>query len=235
MYLSNRDIKWAIESGTLIVIPEPEKDGYGEMSIDLHLDGLDHVKVWDHKKLADFQKTAGGTGGPGSHTHTPLLRLGDFDWDKFSDDYLAVVPDEPPSYPPHVPGCQPVYRRGNEVIIPHGGFVLWTTQEVIGTPKENPEFVTFVNAKSTRARTGILVHFTAPTINSGWNGKITLEIANFGPFTFALKPGDVIAQLIVAHISSRPDLSLMKRKSVTMGQIDPSGQSKSKPRRKKTG
>jgi Ca2+-binding RTX toxin-like protein len=30
---------------------------------------------------------------------------------------------------------------------------------------------------------------TAPTIHAGWWGQVTLEIANLGPFTLALKPG----------------------------------------------
>jgi len=117
-----------------------------------------------------------------------------------------------------------VFSRGQDVILRPYGFLLWTTKEVVGTPEENPELIAFVNAKSTKARTGIMVHFTAPTINSGWKGKITLEIINLGPFTFSLKPGDAIAQLTVATISSRPDPSLRtKKKSATMNQIDPSG------------
>lgn len=40
MYLSNRDIRWAIDRGTLIVDPRPEAlgAGYDETAIDLHLD-----------------------------------------------------------------------------------------------------------------------------------------------------------------------------------------------------
>jgi hypothetical protein len=40
MYLSNRDIKWAIDCGKLIVDPRPEAceppKGYDETGIDLH-------------------------------------------------------------------------------------------------------------------------------------------------------------------------------------------------------
>jgi hypothetical protein len=52
----------------------------------------------------------------------------------------------------------------------------------VGTPAVNPALICFVDGKSTRSRTGILVHLTAPTIHAGWSGKITLEIANVGPF-----------------------------------------------------
>ena len=75
-------------------------------------------------------------------------------------------------------------------------------------------------------------HFTAPTINSGWEGNITLEIINLGPFTFALRPGDAIAQLTVAKITSRPDVKLRpeKKKSETHKQTTPAG----RPAEKKT-
>ena len=49
MYLSNRDIKWAIECGHLIVKPRPEEmsKGYDETSIDLHLDAVKEAQIWD--------------------------------------------------------------------------------------------------------------------------------------------------------------------------------------------
>jgi hypothetical protein len=62
--------------------------------------------------------------------------------------------------------------------------------------------------KNIRARTGILVHLTAPTIHAGRSGNITLEIANVGPFHFALQDNDMMAQLTVAVVMSPPDLSL---------------------------
>jgi dCTP deaminase len=89
---------------------------------------------------------------------------------------------------------------------------------VVGTPVKNPGLICFVNAKSTRARTGILVHFTAPTIHAGWKGKITLEIANLGPFHVVLEENDVVAQLTVATVSSPPDLRLKVGQSQTAAQ-----------------
>jgi deoxycytidine triphosphate deaminase len=64
---------------------------------------------------------------------------------------------------------------------------------------------------------------TAPTIHAGWNGKITLEIANHGPFHLVLKEGDVIAQLTVASITSSPDLKLKISPSQTAGQSHVTG------------
>src|SRR5262245_58261902 len=122
----------------------------------------------------------------------------------FSAEYLI---------PPPAEGTAPdarVVLRGPEVIVRPGGFVLWQTKERVGTSPHTPGLICFVNAKSTRARTGILVHMTAPTIHAGWSGNITLEIANLGPFDFVLREGDPVAQLTVAQISSPPDLTLRR-------------------------
>lgn len=54
MYLSNVDIKAAIDNGSLIVDPRPEHFGcgYDETSIDLHLDNSDMARVWDADSMA---------------------------------------------------------------------------------------------------------------------------------------------------------------------------------------
>jgi dCTP deaminase len=102
-------------------------------------------------------------------------------------------------------------------------FSLWQTKEVVGTPKIDPRYICFIDGKSTRARTGLLVHLTAPTIHAGWDGKVTLEIVNLGPFTFGLSENDVIAQLTVAMISSSPNKSHQDAGSSTIGQTGVEG------------
>ena len=216
MFLSNRDIRQAIADRSLIVAPPPEHfgAGYDPISIDLHLGSIDHAKVWDAETLAKTQRMHGNHEGA-------CLGIGSFGYQDFAEDYLVRVPDEPIEANERVK----VYRCGNTVHVKTGGFLLWTTEETVGTPKENAQFVAFVNAKSTKARMGLLVHFSAPTIESAWSGKITLEIANFGPFVLVLRPGDAIAALTVARISSAPDPALRAKKSVTDNQNDPSGKS----------
>src|SRR5262245_14051187 len=118
-----------------------------------------------------------------------------------------------------------VCLRGRRVIVRPGGFLLWQTKEVVGTPNEGAQLICFVDGKSTKARTGILVHFTAPTIHAGWHGNIVLEIANLGPFTFVLQEDDVISQLTVATISSVPEKTQEKAGSQTMGQVNVKGRS----------
>src|SRR5215212_5574430 len=93
---------------------------------------------------------------------------------------------DPPNYNSHDPK-QLVYKNGSEIFVRTGGFLLWQTKEKVGTPPVDPWFICFVDGKSTRARAGLLVHLTAPTIQAGWSGNVTLEIANLGPFYLLLQ------------------------------------------------
>jgi dCTP deaminase len=226
MYLSSRDIKWAIECGHLIVEPGPEEigEGYDETSINLHLDHIKEAQVWD----LDALKAAERARAKGE----PEVLIGQFNYAEFSERYLIPVP-ELSNIPESDQVGMKVFRRGTQVIVKPSGFLLWQTKELVGTPAKNPALICFVDGKSTKSRTGLLVHLTAPTIHAGWSGKITLEIANVGPFHFVLEEGDVIAQLTVATISSPPDLGLKKSQSATMHQKHVSGKANGKSTRGK--
>lgn len=235
MFLSNRDIKWAIECGKLIVDPPPEhfNAGYDETSIDLHLDAIEKgARVWDIESYARQRSEHG------SRKHAEI-ELGSLEWETLSGDFLIEAPEEGANA--DASDLPRVFRRSDAVIVRPLGFLLWTTKEKVGTPKvdltlskpqRHPELICFVNAKSTRARTGIMVHFTAPTIHAGWTGQITLEITNLGPFDFVLREGDAIAQLTVATIASAPDMNLRKSKQRTHGQVDPTGSPRPSRRKK---
>lgn len=226
MYLSNRDIKWAIECGQLIVKPAPSPEqGYDETSIDLHLGPVSEAKIWNIPQIAKAERDSGRLPKDGA----PELKLGSFKYDEYAPSRQIHVPDEDPG-----DEHQLVFKRGPEVFVRKFGFLLWQTKEIVGTPKidperplhvqQHPQLICFVDAKSTKARTGLLVHFTAPTIHAGWDGTVTLEITNLGPFTFVLRENDAIAQLIVAAISSSPDLTMRKSRSATQGQRKASGE-----------
>src|SRR5438105_4565308 len=136
MFLSNQDIKLAIEDGSLIVDPPPEnfRGGYDPCSIDVHLDDIKFAAVWDIDKFREKMS---------SHGHDADLKLGTFIWQKFAGEYQKPVP-EPESEEEKKRLL--VYRQGQEVSVRPSGFLLWTTKEVIGTPPENPQFICFVNA-----------------------------------------------------------------------------------------
>ena len=113
-------------------------------------------------------------------------------------------------------------RRGDEIIVRPHGFVLWQTRERVGTPDDDAQFIGFVDGKSTKARAGIVVHLTAPTIHTSWAGYVTLEIVNLGPFDLVLAEGDVVAQVIFAQVTKPPKL-IMRDTSVTYDQKSASG------------
>lgn len=56
-----------------------------------------------------------------------------------------------------------------------GAFVLAQTAERIGMPHD---LMGFVEGRSSWARAGISIHLTAPKIDPGFNGTITLEMTN---------------------------------------------------------
>lgn len=144
------------------------------------------------------------------------LRIGRFEYSKFAPKYLK---------PPASNKDDLVFRRGHQIVIKPQGFLLWQTKERVGTPEEGANLICFIDGKSTRARTGLLVHLTAPTIHASWSGKVTLEIANLGPFHFVLEEGDVIAQITVAMISSIPAENMKRAGSVTYRQTEVTGSS----------
>ena len=58
MFLSNRDIKSAIDDGKLIVKPL-YTNSIKETSIDLHLDCIDQAMVWNIEKLKEHNNNHG--------------------------------------------------------------------------------------------------------------------------------------------------------------------------------
>lgn len=85
-------------------------------------------------------------------------------------------------------------------------FVLCQTIERVDftLPAGKFRYCARVEGRSSLARCGVLVHFTAPTIHAGWAGRITLEIANLGPVNFLLYPEMFICQLIIEQVLTPP-------------------------------
>jgi deoxycytidine triphosphate deaminase len=152
MYLSDRDLEYAISCGKLVFRPAPEK--IDATSIDLHLDAISEAKIWNIGKFSQHEAAAGRS--------RPELRIARYNLATFGEDYLIGPPEEQPSGP-----LESVVRRGRQIVVRPLGFLLWQTKEVVGTnPDKNADLICFVDGKSTRARAGILVHLTAPTIHT---------------------------------------------------------------------
>jgi dCTP deaminase len=204
MFLCDRDLVWAIQTRDLIVDPAPGADlkGIGPTSIDLHLDSVKQAKVWNLAKFKERGEIHGQS--------DPLLPLGSFKYEQFATEYHM---------PPREDKNDLVYRDGSRIIVKPHGFLLWQTKELVGTPEEGARLICFVEGRSKLARTGLVVHMTAPTIHAGWGAwNITLEISNLGPFHFVLQEGDAIAQLTVATISNIPARNMRESGSETVGQ-----------------
>lgn len=102
-------------------------------------------------------------------------------------------------------------------------FVLARTMEYVDFPlNPNEDGVCYsarVEGRSSLARCGILVHFTAPTIHAGFSGSITLEMINLGPHEFLLIPEMSVCQLIIEEVKGRPVMAPNQFK----GQTSPAG------------
>ena len=138
MYLSDREILTAIANGTWIVTP-PEGVGAAKVdptSLDLRLDHVREAKIWDVAKLTERNVIAG--------FKEPVVRLGTFKYPRFADEYLIA----PPKYDEdNIQGD--VFTKDDAILVRPGGFLLWQTKEKIGTPAESPNFICFIDGKST--------------------------------------------------------------------------------------
>lgn len=80
------------------------------------------------------------------------------------------------------------------------GFVLAQTLESVAIPND---LVGLVEGRSSWARMGVTIHLTAPKIDPGFHGPITLEMANFTRASIELRAGiDKPAQLMLLRITS---------------------------------
>jgi dCTP deaminase len=112
-----------------------------------------------------------------------------------------------------------------------GKFVLGSTVEVVHLPirKGRPAYAARVEGRSSFARCGLLIHFTAPTIHAGFEGTITFEIMNFGLHDISLYPDLAVGQLIFEQVEGLP----RPNASQYQGQRKPTGaRPKSEPERR---
>lgn len=114
--------------------------------------------------------------------------------------------------------CDPQVLPESGLVLEPNRFVLGRTIERVGLPLAG-RLAARIEGRSSFARTGLLVHFTAPTIHAGFEGTITLEIINLGPLGLVLTPELRICQLIVETVEGEP----LPAPSQFHGQTTPSG------------
>lgn len=194
MILSNVAIQNALDDGDLVITPEP----------------LPRRPATDGARCP-------------YDTTTVNLRLAD---------RLHVAPARPPAmtFDLRRGGIATLLSKVYEacVIDPTGGyslqpgtFVLGQTIERVQLPIRDgrPPLAARVEGRSSFARCGLIVHFTAPTIHAGFDGAITLEMMNFGPCPITLYPSMEIVQLAVEQVMGAPFFM----RSQFQGQSTPAG------------
>lgn len=97
-----------------------------------------------------------------------------------------------------------------------GDFLLACTAETITL---SPSMAARVEGKSSLGRLGIAVHITAGFIDPGFEGQITLEIANLAPVSVILHPGMPIAQIVFEPVT--PPMSDYSKTGHYQGQTGP--------------
>ncbi len=83
-----------------------------------------------------------------------------------------------------------------------GEFVLGSTVERIAVPDD---LVARIEGKSSLGRLGLLIHSTAGFIDAGFDGHITLELANVANLPITLYPGMKIGQVSFLVMTTRAD------------------------------
>jgi dCTP deaminase len=123
---------------------------------------------------------------------------------------------------------EPVTIPENGYVLDPHTFILGVTLERVTLPlideidpgyRDHGVLAARVEGKSSWARFGLLIHFTAPTIHAGFDGNIALEIMNLGASPIRLRSGMAICQLIVEQVLGHPQSAA----SQFQGQVDPAG------------
>ncbi len=114
-----------------------------------------------------------------------------------------------------------VEKKHNEAFIIHPGeFVLGATIEHVRISRN---LVARLDGRSSWGRLGIIIHSTAGSVQPGYAGQLTLEIANISKIPVKLWPGARICQLTFEKLSSPCEKAYGERGSKYMNQKGPEG------------
>lgn len=122
--------------------------------------------------------------------------------------HVFRVPDRQQQMPIHINGfrvpenlTEPRTLGEGEAFVLHTGeFVLAQTAEVVMVPKD---LVCHLDGKSSLGRLGLVVHATAGYVDPGFEGVLTLEMANFFPVPLVLHPGQPVCQVRFETLDER--------------------------------
>lgn len=179
MILCDKEIQEAISKGKVIIEPPPTEEQYTTSALDLLLgDEIQEPKTLDEL----LEEEPMGVNRP------LIVDPGKVDIKSLLQKYSKPLPKQ---------------SDGSFILQPKK-FVLGITRESIELPRKS-KIAARVEGRSTLARLGLVVHFTAPTIHSGFSGRIVLEMYNFGNYDLLLRPGKLaIVQLIFERLGKIP-------------------------------
>lgn len=179
MILSDGEIKAAIRQGKILIEPLPSEEQYTTSALDLLL-GDEVLELKTPEELAAEE--------PKGVERPITVDLATIDVRELLQKYAKPLAKE---------------SDGSFILQPKK-FALGITRERIGLPKES-KLAARVEGRSTLARLGLVVHLTAPTIHSNFEGHIILEMCNFGNYPLRLIPGKLpICQLIFERLGKVP-------------------------------
>ena len=175
MVLCDEGIKKAIASGNLEIDPTPTDDQFQTSSVDIFLGNS--FRIWDRAKCSVKGVNV-------------VLNLAEQTFQDTANAYTIPAPLE---------------ADGSVILPPFNvepRVLLCLTRERIHLKKQ-AALAARVEGRSSLARIGLVVHLTAPTIHAGWNGPITLEIVNHGPFYVKFIPNETrICQFIIETLDA---------------------------------
>jgi len=103
-----------------------------------------------------------------------------------------------------------IVKKGDAFTLHPGEFILAVTEEYIEMPDD---LAGRLEGRSSIGRLGVVVHSTAATIDAGFRGNITLELANMGRIPVMLYPCMRICSISFEELSSPAKIPYYKKKS----------------------
>ncbi len=100
--------------------------------------------------------------------------------------------------------------NGDAFTLHPGEFILAVTKEYIKMPDD---LTGRLEGRSSIGRLGVVVHSTAATIDAGFRGNITLELANMGRIPVMLYPGMRICSVSFEELTSPAEVPYYKKKA----------------------
>jgi len=191
MVLSNSEILKALESGNIIIDPLPELPSIDTPDSPLNTTALD-LRLSNTISIPKKDQP-----------YTFDLTKGNV------ASFLKTVYD-----------TETISTDGGYALEPQK-FILSNTLERVSFPINSDQdcYGARVEGRSSFARIGLLVHFTAPTIHAGFDGTITLELMNLGNNPITLYPEMYICQLIFEKVCGE----IVFAPSQFQGQLTPEG------------